>query len=242
MSPKHLMKDRLAEGFQAVEGAAAQAAQRVRLIQDRRYPLLLLQSGERDNEFLRLRDAKIGYVRRLARTLSQALLRRIPCNPTIQVPWEYSGFVRPEEADKASGNCRPFKFGHPCRFSNKIPTVCRGNDNIAGSRISIFALRKPFWDRPDIRKIKISLHVLCAQARNTARRPDRKNVFRFERHASDELCDFAQRNVARRRDDVHASISSSRSSPSAISASMARSSRMISAGGAWSTASRATSL
>ena len=45
---KHLIEDPLAEGVQAVEGAAAEAAQRVRLIQDCRNSLLLLQRRERD--------------------------------------------------------------------------------------------------------------------------------------------------------------------------------------------------
>lgn len=44
------MKDRLAEGAQLVEGAGAEAAERVRLIQYPRNPLLLLQRREGDFE------------------------------------------------------------------------------------------------------------------------------------------------------------------------------------------------
>lgn len=57
--PKHIMKDRVPEGVQAVEGAAAEAAQRVRLIQYRRNPLLLLQRRERDCQLSDLPKTKI---------------------------------------------------------------------------------------------------------------------------------------------------------------------------------------
>ena len=45
------MKDRLPEGVEFVEGAGAEAAQRVRLIQYPRNPLLLLRWREGDGEF-----------------------------------------------------------------------------------------------------------------------------------------------------------------------------------------------
>ncbi len=41
--PKHLIEDRLPERVDAVEGAGAEATQRVRLIEDRRNAFLLLQ-------------------------------------------------------------------------------------------------------------------------------------------------------------------------------------------------------
>lgn len=50
--PKHLMKDRLSEGVEFVEGAGAEAAERVRLIQYPRNPLLLLQRREGDFDTL----------------------------------------------------------------------------------------------------------------------------------------------------------------------------------------------
>ena len=46
--PKHFQKDRLGEAVEQFDGALALAAQRIRLVQDRRDPPLLVERGKRN--------------------------------------------------------------------------------------------------------------------------------------------------------------------------------------------------
>ena len=81
------MEDRLAEGIEAVEGAAAEAAQRVRLIQERRNPPLLLQRREGNFQFFYKR---LGYPPLSTATSHAALALKsnsILPQKVAEIPW-----------------------------------------------------------------------------------------------------------------------------------------------------------